>query len=165
MAGGAGVADTHRMNWEPNTTTDAPQVLLVEDGGDDVELAQEAFRRVKGAGPLEVARDGVEALEVLAGRNGAPPMRPRLVLLDLKLPRLDGLDVLRHVKGDPALRTIPVVMLTSSAEERDIAECYRLGANGYLVKPVEFARFLQLVEAVCAYWLHQNRAVPPSHRA
>jgi two-component system response regulator len=139
------------------------EILLVEDNPDDVELALDAFRRTPQPARLQVARDGVEAIEALFGPGGGKPgsalrFVPRLVLLDLKLPRMDGLEVLQRIKFNATSRPIPVVILTSSSQERDIAESYRLGANSYIVKPVDFGAFLRSVEALCAYWLIHNRA-------
>jgi len=133
-----------------------PTILLVEDNRDDLELALDAFEKYRSR--VHVARDGVEAVEALFGGPGRPPLRPRLVLLDLKLPRLDGLEVLRRIKGDPSTQTIPVIVLTSSSEARDLETCYRYGANSYIVKPVRFNEFVETAEAIGAYWLRHNRA-------
>jgi two-component system response regulator len=139
------------------------EILLVEDNPDDLELALDAFRRTPQPARLTVARDGVEAIEALFGPGGGKPggalrFVPRLVLLDLKLPRMDGLEVLQRIKFNAGSRPIPVVILTSSTQERDIAESYRLGANSYIVKPVDFGAFVQTVEALCTYWLIHNRS-------
>lgn len=131
-------------------------ILLVEDNRDDLDLALDAFERHRSR--VYVARDGVEAVEALFGENGQPRLRPRLILLDLKLPRLDGMEVLKRVKSDPQTRAIPVVVLTSSGQEGDLEACYRLGANSYIVKPVHFNQFVETAEAIGAYWLRHNRA-------
>jgi two-component system response regulator len=136
-------------------------ILLVEDNPNDVKLALHAFKRSNLANSIHVARDGVEALEFLfgtgphAGRDPAHP--PSLVLLDLKLPRRSGLEVLEQIRADPRTRTIPVVVLTSSNEEPDIARCYALGVNSYIVKPVDFDQFLDVSQRLGFYWLMLNR--------
>lgn len=138
------------------------EILLVEDNPDDVELTLRALRKYNITNRVHVARDGAEALEFLfcegahAGRNCAD--RPRVVLLDLKLPKVDGLEVLRRIKSDPRTQTIPVVVLTSSREERDMAESYRLGVNSFIVKPVDFAQFMEAVRSVGLYWMLLNEA-------
>jgi two-component system response regulator len=134
-------------------------ILLVEDNRDDLDLALDAFEKHRSR--VRVARDGVEALEVLFGENGRAGLRPRLILLDLKLPRLDGLEVLRRVKSDPRTQAIPVVVLSSSGQAGDLEACYRLGANSYIVKPVHFNQFVEAAEAIGAYWLQHNRAPTP----
>ena len=134
---------------------DAADILLVEDNPNDVELALYAFRKNKLANRIQVARDGAEALDFLA--SCAPGKFPRLVLLDLKLPRVDGLEVLRQVKADPEMRKIPVVVLTSSIQERDIEECYNLGVNSYLVKPIDFGKFIEVAGILGMYWLQYNQ--------
>ena len=141
-------------------------ILLVEDNPDDVKLTLRAFKRSKMLNPIVVARDGVEALDFLfargayAGRAGTP--LPTLIILDLKLPRLDGLGVLKAVRGDERTRFIPVVILTSSKEEQDLAQGYSLGANSYVRKPVDFAEFLEAVRVLGIYWLMTNQ--PPPER-
>jgi two-component system response regulator len=143
------------------------QVLLVEDNPNDVELTLQAFRRNNVTEGIHVARDGAEALDFLfctgahAGRD--PASGPRLILLDLKLPKVDGLEVLRRVKANPQTRLIPLVVLTSSSQERDVAESYRSGANSYLVKPIDFNRLKHAVRSIIAYWLALNE--PPLRRA
>ncbi len=120
-------------------------ILLVEDNLHDVELTVHALERHHVANRIQVVRDGAEALDYLFGTGAyagrSPDDRPRVILLDLKLPKVDGLEVLRRVKSDPRTKTIPVVVLTSSREERDIVESYGLGANSYIVKPVDFEQF------------------------
>jgi CheY-like chemotaxis protein len=140
---------------------DEIEILLVEDNPDDAEIALRALAKHKIANRIVHVRDGKEALDFLraegayAGRNGSP--KPKLVLLDLKLPRIGGLEVLKAVKGDPELKVIPVVILTSSSEERDLVQSYRLGANSYLVKPVDFDKFGEAMREVGLYWLLLNR--------
>jgi two-component system response regulator len=138
------------------------EILLVEDNKDDVELTLHALRKENLANSIRVARDGEEALEFLFC-NGAHADRsfdhpPRLVLLDLKLPKVDGMEVLRRLKADPRTKTIPVVILTSSKEERDLVEGYKLGANSYIQKPVDFTQFRETVKSVGFYWLLINQA-------
>jgi two-component system response regulator len=134
-------------------------VLLVEDNPDDVELTLRALRKARLANPVRVARDGAEALELLIGAaGGAGPCRPRVVLLDLKLPRVGGLEVLERIRKEETMRSLPVVVLTSSREESDIRRAYELGANSYVVKPVEFEKFVAAVGEVGLYWLALNQA-------
>ena len=143
--------------------TDRPiEILLVEDNNDDVELTLHALRKENLANHIHVARDGEEALEFLFC-NGAHADRsferpPRLILLDLKLPKVDGMEVLRKLKSDPRTQTIPVVILTSSKEERDLVQGYGLGANSYIQKPVDFDQFRETVKSVGLYWLLINQA-------
>lgn len=138
------------------------EILLVEDNSDDVELTLHALRRENLANHIHVARDGEEALDFLfcngtyADRSFQQP--PRLVLLDLKLPKVDGMEVLRQLKRDPRTKTIPVVILTSSKEERDLVQGYGLGANSYIQKPVDFDQFRNTVKSVGFYWLLINQA-------
>lgn len=138
------------------------EILLVEDNNDDVELTLHALRKENLANHIHVARDGEEALEFLFC-NGAHADRsfdrpPRLVLLDLKLPKVDGMEVLRQLKADPRTHFIPVVILTSSKEERDLLQGYGLGANSYIQKPVDFDQFRETVKTVGLYWLLINEA-------
>jgi CheY-like chemotaxis protein len=137
------------------------EILLVEDNQDDIELTLHALRKENLANNIHVTRDGEEALEFLFC-NGAHADRsfdspPRLVLLDLKLPKVDGMEVLRRLKGDPRTRTIPVVILTSSREERDLVNSYGLGANSYIQKPVDFEQFRETVKSMGLYWLVINQ--------
>jgi len=135
------------------------EILLVEDNPSDVELTLRALKARNLANQVFVARDGAEALEFFFGEQS--PLRdigvaPRVILLDLKLPKVDGLEVLRRLKGDERTRTLPVVVLPSSKEEPDIAAAYRLGANSYIVKPVDFEAFARAVSDVGLYWLLLN---------
>jgi len=136
-------------------------ILLVEDSPEDADLAVHALRREHLANHIYIARDGEEALDFLFCR-GAFASRtfeypPKLVLLDLKLPKVDGIEVLRQVKNDARTKTIPVVVMTSSKEERDLVRSYDLGANSYIQKPVDFEQFRQTVKAVGLYWLVTNQ--------
>lgn len=131
------------------------EILLVEDDLNDVELALRAFSMHKLINRVEVARDGQEALDYLRQEGG---VAPRLVLLDLKLPKVDGLEVLRTIRSDPRLCSLPVVILTSSAEECDIVESYDLGVNSYIVKPVEFEKLVEVTRTIGLYWLLLNHA-------
>lgn len=142
------------------TAQESSGLLLVEDNPDDVELIRRAFRRVRLPSAIHVARDGVEALELLFdGRGETRRVLPRVVLLDLKLPRVSGLEVLSRIRSDERTRRLPVVVLTSSREEPDVRKAYELGANSYVVKPVEFERFVETVGNVGLYWLALN--LPP----
>jgi len=143
----------------------AVEILLVEDSDTDLELALRALTKAKVANRIEVARDGAEALDFLFSEGafaGRARDNPRLVMLDLKLPKVDGLDVLRAIKGNPATRTIPVVVLTSSHEQRDIVESYDLGVNSYIVKPVDFDGFMAAVAELGMYWMLLNRPPVPA---
>lgn len=131
-------------------------ILLVEDNPDDEELTLRALAKSNILNPVHVARDGVEALDFLRAAN---PL-PQVVLLDLKLPKLDGLEVLRAVRADPRTRRLPVVILTSSREEQDIASSYDLGANSYIRKPVDFTQFVEAVRQLGLYWLVLNEPTP-----
>lgn len=133
-------------------------ILLVEDNPDDELLTIRALRNNTIASEVAVARDGAEALEYLFASPSRP--LPQIILLDLKLPKVDGLEVLRRVKKDPRTRLVPVVVLTSSDEERDLVDSYALGANGYIRKPVEFDRFQEAVRILGLYWLIVNSPPP-----
>ena len=133
------------------------EVLLVEDNPDDMELALHAFRQQRLVNRVRVARDGAEALDLLLGDQASRIERPRLVLLDLKLPKVDGLEVLRRLRADPRTQFLPVVVLTASAQERDLVESYELGVNSYIVKPVDFEQFVDVVGQLGLYWLVLNK--------
>ena len=133
------------------------EILLVEDSPADVELAVRALKKHNLANQLHVARDGAEAIDFLFGPNAAPT--PKIVLLDLKLPKVDGLEVLRRIRADARTALVPVVILTSSKEEHDLAEGYKLGANSYIRKPVDFKQFVEVVKNLGMYWLVLNE--PP----
>ncbi|MCG3210425.1 MAG: Response regulator rcp1 [Anaerolineae bacterium] len=133
----------------------AKPILLVEDNPMDLDLTLRAFKRRKLTNPVEVARDGEEALARLA-RWETGEEQPVVILLDLKLPKVDGLEVLRQVKSHPEFRAIPVVVLTSSAEDRDVQEAYQLGANSYITKPVDFDKFMDVAEQIELYWTILN---------
>jgi two-component system response regulator len=138
-------------------------ILLVEDNQDDMDLALHALQRAKVANRIFVVRDGEEALDFLFCRGEYEERSfvhpPKLVLLDLKLPKINGMEVLKLIKSDPRTRTIPVVMMTSSKEERDLVSGYSLGVNSYIQKPVDFDQFRDTVKAVGLYWLVTNQ--PP----
>ena len=144
-------------------------ILLVEDNPDDEALTLRALKKSNVMNEVVVARDGVEALDYLfaagthAGRDAA--VMPQVVLLDLKLPRVDGLEVLRRMRADERTRLLPVVVLTTSSEQRDIVESYRLGANSYIRKPVDFVQFADAVRQLGLYWLLMNVSPPAGGRA
>jgi CheY-like chemotaxis protein len=141
-------------------------ILLVEDNADDAELAVSALRRENLANKITIARDGEEALDFIFCRgpyaDRTMKVPPRLILLDLKLPKVDGIEVLRAVKGDPRTKAIPVVIMTSSREERDLVDSYKLGANAYVQKPISFDQFRDVVKELGLFWLVINQAPPPS---
>jgi CheY-like chemotaxis protein len=148
-------------------TTQLKRILLAEDNEHDVELTLNALSENRLANEVVVVRDGAEALDYLYRRGaykGREEGNPVVVLLDLKMPKVDGLEVLRQVKGDANLRQVPVVMLTSSREENDLVESYRLGVNAYVVKPVEFGSFVQAVGELGVFWAMINEAPPGSVR-
>jgi len=146
------------MNEENKT------ILLVEDNPDDVALTLRAFKRSHLMNPITVARDGVEALDFLFARSAyadrASQPLPTLIILDLKLPRLDGLGVLKAIRADERTRFLPVVILTSSKEEQDLISGYALGANSYVRKPVDFAEFIEAAKVLGIYWLMMNQVAP-----
>lgn len=137
------------------------EILIVEDNPLDLEMTLRGLRKANIANRIEVARDGAEALDYLFCEGAHADRRmedaPRLVLLDLKLPKVDGLEVLARLKGDPRTRAIPVVMLTSSKEQRDLVESYQLGVNSYIVKPVDFENFVAAARELGTYWLLLNQ--------
>jgi two-component system response regulator len=137
-------------------------ILLVEDNLHDVELMLHALKTANLANSIHVARDGVEALEFLFGAEPSTdqeiPEKPKLILLDLKLPRLDGHEVLKRIKNDPRTCGIPAVVLTSSSEERDVMQTYEMGANSYIIKPVDFEQFTDAIRDIGKYWLVINHA-------
>jgi two-component system response regulator len=137
-----------------------PLILLVEDNPDDEALTLRALRKSNIANEVVVARDGVEALDYLfatgAHEGRHPAAMPQVVLLDLKLPRVDGLEVLRRVRADDRTRFLPVVVLTTSTEQKDIVDSYQLGANSYIRKPVDFVQFSEAVQQLGLYWLLMN---------
>jgi two-component system response regulator len=136
------------------------EILLVEDSDEDAELTLRALKSSRLANFVRRVCDGEEALELLFGTGryaNRGVSQPRVVLLDLKLPKVGGMEVLRRIRSDPRTAVTPVVVLTSSAEDQDLAECYRLGVNSYIVKPVEFAGFFHAVEQLGLYWAVLNR--------
>ena len=142
---------------------DEVEILLVEDNAADAELAIRALKKSNLANRLALVADGEEALDFVFARGAYSNRKvengPKVILLDLKLPKVDGLEVLRAIRGDPRTQTIPVVILTTSKEEKDIVESYRLGVNSYIVKPVDFDQFLATVKDLGFYWLLLNQ--PP----
>ena len=137
--------------------------LLVEDSADDAELMLAALSNYCDADKVVIAKDGEEALDYLYRRGNhaeRPHGNPVLILLDIKMPKMDGLEVLRVIKNDPVLQTIPVVMLTSSREERDVTSSYRLGTNGYVVKPLLFGELHAVLQKTAAFWLNVNEPCP-----
>ena len=137
------------------------EILLVEDNPKDAEMTQRALRKNNLGNKLHWVKDGAEALDYVfrrgdyGGRSAARP--PRLILLDIKMPKIDGIEVLRQIKADEKMRTVPVVVMTSSNEERDVVDSYRLGVNSYIVKPIEFPAFLEVVTKIGLYWVLTNR--------
>jgi CheY-like chemotaxis protein len=139
-------------------------ILLVEDDPNDIELTLEALAEYRVANEIMVLHDGAEALDYLYRRGRFEDRAgdsPAVVLLDLKMPKVDGLTVLRTIKGDPVLKTTPIVMLTSSREERDLVESYALGVNAFVVKPVDFAQFSDAVRRLGSFWAVLNERLPP----
>ena len=143
--------------------TNIVEILIVEDTEQDLELALRALRKANLTNHIQVARDGEEALQFLFCEGPHADRKiengPKVILLDLKLPKYDGLEVLRRVKNDPRTRSIPVVVLTSSKEQKDVVESYKLGVNSYIVKPVNFEGFVKAVQELGMYWLLLNQ--PP----
>jgi CheY-like chemotaxis protein len=149
------------------TTANAVEILIVEDTPEDLELALRALKKANLANSVRIARDGVEALDFVFGEGEHAGRRiedgPAVILLDLKLPRIDGLEVLKRIKSDLRTKEIPVVVLTSSREQKDVVESYRLGVNSYIVKPVNFEQFVAAVQELGMYWLLLNQ--PPKFSA
>jgi len=145
------------------TENNAVEILIVEDTPQDLELTMRALRKANVTNRIQVAHDGAEAIEFIFGEGVHAGRKiedaPKVILLDLKLPKIDGIEVLRRIKGDPRTKTIPVVVLTSSREQKDVVESYRLGVNSYIVKPVNFERFVSAVQELGMYWLLLNQ--PP----
>jgi DNA-binding response OmpR family regulator len=144
---------------QPNQT----EILLVEDSQDDLDMTLRALRKANMANHIQIARDGADALEFIfcEGAHAARKIEniPKLILLDLKLPKIDGMEVLKRIKGDARTKMIPVVVLTSSKEQKDVIESYNLGVNSYMVKPVDFESFAATVKNLGMYWLLLNQ--PP----
>jgi CheY-like chemotaxis protein len=142
-------------------------ILLVEDNPHDLELTLIALSKSQLANEVVIARDGAEALDYLQRRNAfadRPAGNPSVVLLDLKLPKVDGLEVLKEIRADQALRSLPVVMLTSSREEQDLLRSYELGVNAYVVKPVDFSEFVRAISDLGIFWAVLNEPPPGSQR-
>ncbi len=141
------------------------RILIAEDDPMDVEMAIDALCEHQLGNEVQVVRDGAEALDYLHRREAfatRPPGNPVILLLDLKMPKVDGMTVLKEVKSDPDLKTVPVVVLTSSRESRDLRRCYELGANAYVVKPVKFGDFIDVVSEIGLFWAHINEPPPGS---
>lgn len=138
---------------------DPQKLLLVEDDPNDVELIQLAIQELNFIRVFDVVSDGEQAIQYLCGSDLSPPTRdlPRLVLMDLKLPKKNGIEVLQAIRSHPRTRFLPVVIMTSSAEEQDLRACYNLGVNSYVVKALEFQQFRELAQQVGAYWMNVNR--------
>lgn len=149
---------------------DKPLILLVDDDANDEELARVALERTKIPHRLQVVRDGAEALDWLFHRGGfavaerATEAAPRLILLDLKLPKMNGLEVLEQIRHDERTKLVPVVVFTSSAEDRDLSESYRRGANAYLRKPVDYREYKELIVDVATFWIRRNQTPVPEGR-
>lgn len=141
---------------------DRIDILLIDDTEEDIELALRALRKAGVTNDIQTARDGAEAVSFLFGSDAYECCGgrncPRLILLDLKLPKIDGLELIQRIKSDPRTRAIPIVVLTSSKEQRDIVESYNLGVNSYIVKPVDFEQFAHVVEKLGMYWLLINHS-------
>jgi two-component system, response regulator len=138
---------------------DTDPIVLIEDNEDDIVLTRRALESNKIGNPLVIARDGAEALELLLGKDGHK-LQPAIVLLDLKLPKVDGLTVLKRLREDPRTKLTPIVALTSSTQEQDIVAAYKLHANSYIRKPVDFDQFTEAIRQIGQYWLILNEAPP-----
>jgi CheY-like chemotaxis protein len=139
-----------------NTTASLPPILLVEDNPMDLDLTLRAFNKKKFANPIQIARDGAEALDFIPLWDAGQAL-PAVILLDINMPKINGLEVLRQYKAHPVYRRIPVVMLTSSCQDRDLNAAYDLGANSYIEKPVSFTRFIEVAEHIELYWCVLNQ--------
>jgi two-component system response regulator len=135
-------------------------ILLIEDNPDDRDLTIRALEKNNFLNPVTVACDGAEALAMLLGDDDGDQENPALILLDLKLPKIDGLEVLRRIRADPRTRVVPVVILTSSIQEEDLRSAYDLGTNGYVRKPVDFSEFAEAIHTVGLFWLVLNQPPP-----
>ena len=146
------------MNMSENKEV---EILLVEDNQDDLDMTLRSLRKANLANHIQIARDGAEALEFIFCQGPHIGRKiehgPKVVLLDLKLPKIDGMEVLKRVKGDPRTKMIPIVMLTSSKEQKDVIESYHLGVNSYIVKPVDFEQFSETARQLGYYWLLVNK--------
>jgi two-component system response regulator len=140
-------------------------ILLVEDNPDDVTFTLRAFRKNNISNEVVVATDGEKALAMLLPDNATSPLQPALVLLDVNLPKINGMEVLRRLRADPRTQSLPVIMLTTSSEETDIASSYRLGANSFVRKPVVFSDFVRATSVLGMYWLMVNQPAPDWHTA
>jgi CheY-like chemotaxis protein len=140
----------------------AEVILLVEDRLDDITLTEWAFRKCDISNEIIVARDGIEALELLLPTDGSRPLRPLIILMDLSMPRMNGLECLRRLRADASTKAIPVIMLTTSTDETDMTESYLLGANSYIQKPITSDGFMAAAKALGVYWLHLNQQSRPS---
>ena len=145
------------------STLNEVEILLIEDNPDDVEMAMRALKKNRITNKVLVVGDGQEALDFLYQKgkfkDGYTSVLPKIILLDLKLPKVDGEEVLRIIKSDPDKKVIPVIVLTSSKEERDIVESYQLGVNSYIVKPVDFEKFVEAIREIGYYWLLMNQSL------
>jgi len=149
------------------STAKIKKILLVEDNENDVELTLNALQECRLTNEVFTVRDGAEALDYMYCRNNFQdrvPGLPCVILLDLKMPRVDGLEVLRTLKGDPAMHHVPIVMLTSSREERDLVLSYDLGVNAFVVKPVDFSQFVLAIRNLGMFWAIINEPPPPRAR-
>jgi CheY-like chemotaxis protein len=152
-----------RVKWGGFLNMELKRILLVEDDPNDIELTLKAFEKNNLANEVMVAHDGEEALDLLRRRGkfeDLPDGNPEIILLDLKMPKVDGLEVLREIRADDNLKFIPVIVLTTSREERDVVESYKLGVNAYVVKPVDFEQFVEAVREIGLFWAVLNEPPP-----
>lgn len=142
---------------------DPTRILLIEDDPNDVELIQLALERYNFVNQIDIVTDGEQALNYLFGQGDEPPTHalPRLILLDLKLPRVNGIEVLQAIRSHPRTRELVVVVMTSSAESQDLNDCYALGVNSFIVKPLEFQQFMEVAHQIGCYWMLLNQVPPP----